>query len=94
MAYVLTGQGTAGPQQRPVRDHELVEFGPGDNLVLRAADRMSGGWDALDVLLLGGVPIREPIAHYGPFVMTPAMRSRRPSPTTRLVGSASFRRTT
>jgi redox-sensitive bicupin YhaK (pirin superfamily) len=69
MAYVLTGQGTAGPQQRPVRDHELVEFGPGDNLVLRAADRMSGGWDALDVLLLGGMPIREPIAHYGPFVM-------------------------
>jgi len=30
---------------------------------------MSGGWDALDVLLLGGLPIREPIAHYGPFVM-------------------------
>ncbi len=30
---------------------------------------MSGGWDALDVLLLGGLPIREAIAHYGPFVM-------------------------
>jgi quercetin 2,3-dioxygenase len=29
----------------------------------------SGGSDALDVLLLGGLPIREPIAHYGPFVM-------------------------
>ena len=28
-----------------------------------------GGWEALDVLLLGGLPIREPIAHYGPFVM-------------------------
>jgi redox-sensitive bicupin YhaK (pirin superfamily) len=69
MAYVLTGQGAAGPQRRLIRDHELVEFGPGDNIVLRAADRMSGGSDALDVLLLGGLPIREPIAHYGPFVM-------------------------
>jgi redox-sensitive bicupin YhaK (pirin superfamily) len=69
MAYVLSGQGAAGPEQRLIADHQLVEFGPGDNLVLRAAARMSGGWDALDVLLLGGLPIREPIAHYGPFVM-------------------------
>jgi hypothetical protein len=68
-AYVLTGQGAAGPKERLIRDDELVVFGPGDNLVLRAAERMSGGWDALDVLLLGGLPIGEPIAHYGPFVM-------------------------
>jgi redox-sensitive bicupin YhaK (pirin superfamily) len=69
MAYVLSGQGAAGPEQRLIADHQLVEFGPGDNLVLQAAARMSGGWDALDVLLLGGPPIRQPIAHYGPFVM-------------------------
>jgi quercetin 2,3-dioxygenase len=68
-AYVLTGQGAAGPTERLIVDDDLVVFGPGDNVVVSAAKRMSGGWDSLDVLLLGGLPIREPIAHYGPFVM-------------------------
>jgi redox-sensitive bicupin YhaK (pirin superfamily) len=68
-AYVLTGEGAAGPTERLIRQDDLVVFGPGDNVVVRAADRMSGERDALDVLLLGGLPIRESIAHYGPFVM-------------------------
>jgi redox-sensitive bicupin YhaK (pirin superfamily) len=66
MAYVMTGRGTAGPDGRPVEGGQLVVFGPGDHLVVAAADRQS---EPLDVLLLGGLPIRAPIAHYGPFVM-------------------------
>ena len=50
----------------PVPVDMLVVFGPGDHLVIRAAD---GRVEPLDVLLLGGLPIRAPIAHYGPFVM-------------------------
>jgi hypothetical protein len=69
LAYVLVGRGDAGEERRPVGDHELVVFGPGDALTLRAADRQRAGAPALEVLLLGGLPIREPIAHYGPFVM-------------------------
>jgi hypothetical protein len=72
MAYVLGGQGYAGTEARPVGSHDLVVFGPGDTVALRAADHIEGGpggFDALEVLLLGGAPIREPIAHYGPFVM-------------------------
>ena len=39
-------------------------FGPGDVVTLDGhTDR------PLDVLLLGGQPIREPVATYGPFVM-------------------------
>jgi redox-sensitive bicupin YhaK (pirin superfamily) len=65
-AYVLTGRGTAGSEGRPVEEGQLTVFGPGDHLVLHAADRRT---EPLDALLLGGLPIREPIAHYGPFVM-------------------------
>ncbi|MDT7653827.1 MAG: quercetin 2,3-dioxygenase, partial [Pseudonocardiales bacterium] len=50
MAYVLTGRGTVGPEGRPVEDGQLVVFGPGDYLVVAAADRQS---EPLDVLLLG-----------------------------------------
>jgi len=66
MAYVLTGRGTAGPEGRPVEDGQLLVFGPGDHVVVAAADRQPG---PMDVLLLGGLPIRAPIVHYGPFVM-------------------------
>jgi redox-sensitive bicupin YhaK (pirin superfamily) len=68
-AYVLTGVGFAGSEQRPISAHELVIFGHGDNITMRASKSRSGNADALDVLVLGGLPIREPIVQYGPFVM-------------------------
>lgn len=69
MAYVLGGRALAGPERRPVDAHQLVLFGPGDAVELAAADQQPGDDAALEVLLLGGLPIGEPIAHYGPFLM-------------------------
>ena len=69
MAYVLTGRGEAGDERRPVDARQLVVFGPGDSLVVSAADDQPEDSPNLEVLLLGGLPIREPIAHYGPFLM-------------------------
>jgi redox-sensitive bicupin YhaK (pirin superfamily) len=64
LAYVLAGAGSVGTEQRPVEAGQLVVFGAGGTLTLRGhASR------PLDVLLLGGQPIREPVAAYGPFVM-------------------------
>src|SRR6202165_2722407 len=41
LAYVLSGRGSAGPEGRPVQDGQLVVFGPGDYLVVEAADRQA-----------------------------------------------------
>ena len=59
LAYVLTGAGSVGEERRPVSAHQLVVFGPGDHLVLRAGAE-AGEREPLEVLLLGGQPIAEP----------------------------------
>jgi redox-sensitive bicupin YhaK (pirin superfamily) len=64
LVYVLSGSGRAGGDAT-VQGGQLAVFGPGDHLRL-VADR---GQDALEVVVLGGRPIREPVAWYGPFVM-------------------------
>src|ERR687897_2253360 len=63
LVYVLSGSGRAGGDAT-VEGGQLAVFGPGDHLRL-VADRQ----DALEVVVLGGRPIREPVAWYGPFVM-------------------------
>jgi redox-sensitive bicupin YhaK (pirin superfamily) len=47
----------------------LAVFGPGEVVTVSAEARQEGRSPQLDVLLLGGAPIREPVAAYGPFVM-------------------------
>jgi quercetin 2,3-dioxygenase len=69
LAYVLAGSGTVGADRRPVRTGQLVVFGPGDTLTVGAEPRQQANTPDLELLLLGGQPIREPIASYGPFVM-------------------------
>ena len=62
LVYVLSGRGSIGVNRRPVAAGQLAVLGPGDAITI-AAD------GDLDVLLLGGRPIQEPVAKYGPFVM-------------------------
>jgi len=69
LAYVLAGAGSVGTDHRPVRTGQLAVFGPGESLTFAADAKMDGPSPTLDVLLLGGEPIREPVAVYGPFVM-------------------------
>lgn len=69
MAYVLSGHGYVGTDRRPLDARHLAVFGPGDTIVIGAAGAQPEDSPDLEVLLLGGLPIREPIAHYGPFLM-------------------------
>ena len=69
LVYVLAGSGRAGRDGQPVHTGQLVAFGPGDWMRLRADDRPGPGTGQLDLLVLGGQPIGEPVVHYGPFVM-------------------------
>ncbi len=69
LAYVLAGSGRAGTEGRPVRTGQMAAFGPGGWIMLRADDSQDSHTSDLEVLLLGGEPIGEPVEHYGPFVM-------------------------
>jgi redox-sensitive bicupin YhaK (pirin superfamily) len=69
LAYVLAGSGTVGAPRRPVETGRLAVFGPGDTITLAADATQDSRTEKFEVLLLGGRPIREPVAAYGPFVM-------------------------
>ncbi|HTI29645.1 MAG TPA: pirin family protein [Methylomirabilota bacterium] len=69
LVYVLAGSGRVGAEDAPIGEGQLAILGAGDHLSLRADRTPAGASPTLEVLLLGGLPISEPIAHYGPFVM-------------------------
>jgi redox-sensitive bicupin YhaK (pirin superfamily) len=62
LVYVFGGAARVGDEGREVADGQLAVLGPGETVRLRAAA-------SARLLLLGGVPLREPVVQYGPFVM-------------------------
>ncbi len=69
LAYVLAGQGLVGAERRPITTGQLAVFGPGEAVTVEAAAGQASRTPELDILVLGGAPIREPVAWAGPFVM-------------------------
>ncbi|HEX2300811.1 MAG TPA: pirin family protein [Pseudonocardiaceae bacterium] len=69
LVYVLSGAGSVGTQGQPISTGRLAVFGPGDAITIGGAARQESRHAGLDVVVLGGAPIREPVAWGGPFVM-------------------------
>ena len=69
LVYVLAGSGTVGPDARPITIGQLATYGPGNSIIATGAPVQDQRSPALEILVLGGRPIGEPVATYGPFVM-------------------------
>ena len=69
LVYVLSGEGTVGDERVAVRTGNLAVLGAGDFVTVQASGTPGQPYAGLDVLVIGGQPIREPVAWAGPFVM-------------------------
>jgi len=69
LAYVMAGAGTVGGKAEPIHAGQLAVFGAGDRITLAADANQDSRTSSMEVILLGGKPIGEPMVHYGPFVM-------------------------
>jgi redox-sensitive bicupin YhaK (pirin superfamily) len=69
LVYVMAGHGTVGPDRVPVRAGQLAVLGSGDVIAIHADAEQDARTPSLELLVLGGEPIGEPVAAYGPFVM-------------------------
>jgi redox-sensitive bicupin YhaK (pirin superfamily) len=69
LVWAFSGRGTIGADRRPFQGGQLAVLGAGDVVPITADAAQDSHTPALEVLVLGGLPIREPVATYGPFVM-------------------------
>jgi quercetin 2,3-dioxygenase len=73
-AYIINGEALIGPaeKQKIVKTGQMIIFdNDGEEVEISApADSITTtNKSALDILLIGGLPLNEPVARYGPFVM-------------------------
>jgi len=66
LAYVISGEALLGSNSKKVTEGQLATMSTGDILPIKNSDKSTR---KTELLILAGVPIGEPVARYGPFVM-------------------------
>jgi quercetin 2,3-dioxygenase len=69
LVYAFAGSGAVGPEATALGAGQLAVLGPGEVVELVADPEQSSRHGTFEALILGGTPLREPVAAYGPFVM-------------------------
>jgi redox-sensitive bicupin YhaK (pirin superfamily) len=69
LVYVLSGHGTVGTARSRIGKGQTAVFGAGDAVTISGEGGDNESTAMMEVIILGGQPIGEPVAHYGPFVM-------------------------
>src|SRR5215203_5690091 len=65
LVYVMSGSGYVGRERRPIESGQLAVLGHGETITVGANTHQESRHPALEVVVLGGQPIREPIAWAG-----------------------------
>jgi redox-sensitive bicupin YhaK (pirin superfamily) len=66
-AYVFEGRGNFGSNERSATAHQMVLFAnDGESVSINSPAEST---EPLEVLVIGGAPLREAVVRYGPFVM-------------------------
>ena len=70
LAYALAGSGVVGADVQPFRSGQTAVLVDGDTVAIQADAVQDSRTENFEIFLIGGVPLREPVVQYGPFVMS------------------------
>lgn len=70
VVYALAGNGSLSSANTPIKTGQTAVLIDGNVLRVTASVLQDSRTDSLELFIIGGVPLREPVFQYGPFVMS------------------------